>query len=289
MEEMREVKTWSVNNVQHLFETISSVLYKDLSWETFGEISDYLLNPQGKDCEITAVLFLICSDPKRRKKMELEGVNEELGIILNKRSRYVVQPGDLCFPGGGIKRPLDNIIARFLMVFHDSLSKYPLKIRKAISLLAVTALREAWEEIRLNPFKVKVCGVLSPYRLVMFRKVIVPVVGVISASSVMMMENSYEVEKILWIPFSELLDPSRYARYRLYNYPKRLDAGVNIHYQDFLCFIHQDGVATEILWGATFRMVMDFIGKFFDFLPPPAEELPVVPGILSDAYLGRRR
>jgi 8-oxo-dGTP pyrophosphatase MutT (NUDIX family) len=284
MEEMREVKAWSVSNIRLVFDVVSNVLYRDFPWETFWEISDCIMNPEGKDCEVTAVLFLICPDLREKAMMKLRDDNEELGILLNKRSRYVVQPGDLCFPGGGIKKPLDNVLARFFMVFRGSVfSKYPLKIRKAISLLAVTALREAWEEVRLNPFGVKICGVLPPCRLVMFRKVIVPIVGVVEDSSIGVKGNSCEVEKVLWVPFSELLDPSQYARYRLYNYPSHLN------FQDFLCFIHQDGVATEIIWGATFRMVMDFMGKFFDFMPPPAEDLPVVPGILSDAYLGRGR
>jgi len=284
MEKMREVKAWSVSNIRHVFDVVSNVLYRDFPWETFWEISDCIMNPKGKDCEVTAVLFLICPDLREKAMMKLRGDNEELGILLNKRSRYVVQPGDLCFPGGGIKKPLDNVLARFFMVFRGSVfSKYPLKIRKAISLLAVTALREAWEEVMLNPFGVKICGVLPPCRLVMFRKVIVPIVGVVEDSSIGVKGNSCEVEKVLWVPFSELLDPSQYARYRLYNYPSHLN------FQDFLCFIHQDGVATEIIWGATFRMVMDFMGKFFDFMPPPAEDLPVVPGILSDAYLGRGR
>lgn len=283
---MRENEAWFVVRAKELYEAISKALCRDFPTETFGEIARCLREPCDDKCEITAVLFLICPKPRDRQRKSRAGGSEgELGIALNKRSRYVLQPGDLCFPGGGIKKLLDGIIAPLAMLFQRNFSLYPVEIRRSLSLLAVTALREAWEEVRLNPLRVKLCGVLPPYRLVMFRKAIVPVVG-LADSPVTMHKNTYEVEKIVWIPFSDLMDPSRYARYRLYNYPA--GSGSVDQYQDFLCFIHQDGVTTEILWGATLRMVMDFVGKFFDFLPPPPETLPVVPGVLSDRYLGRR-
>ncbi|MGC8718925.1 MAG: NUDIX hydrolase [Thermodesulforhabdaceae bacterium] len=284
---MRENEAWSVDHGHEIYEVISELLLRDFPAETFREIAKSLTESCKDGCEITAVLFLICPEPLEKRKGKILTGKEEFGVALNKRSRYVLQPGDLCFPGGGIKEPLDSILSLIAMPFQTNFSLYPLKIRRVLSLLAVTALREAWEEVRLNPFKVRLCGVLTPYRLVMFRKAIVPVVGLVD-TPVLMRKNSYEVEKIVWIPFSELLDPSRYARYRLYNYPAG-SASLD-QYQDFMCFIHQDGVGTEILWGATFRMVMDFLEKFFDFCPPPPETLPIVPGVLSDRYLvGRKK
>lgn len=288
MEGMRENKTWFLSNIDALHEMLSEILYRDLPLEIFKEIEVSLSNFDNKKYEITAVLFLICPKPitSRLNKLAVKKsvTDDELGIVLNKRSRYVIQPGDLCFPGGGIKKPLDKALSFFTGFLLNSISRYPAELRKVLSLLFATALREAWEEVRLNPFRVKICGVLSPYRLIMFRKTIVPVVGLIKPP-VIMLGNSHEVEKIVWIPFSELMDSDRYARYRLYNYPPGSQSGDQ--YQDFLCFIHQDGVATEILWGATFRMVMDFMSRFFEFFPPPAETLPIVPGILSDRYLSR--
>lgn len=288
MERVPESKTWSVKNAPELYEVISEILRRDFPLDVFKGISAY--SPCDDRCEVTAVLFLVCPRPRTHRIARFEDRTEygegELGIALNKRSRYVIQPGDLCFPGGGVKEPFDRLFSYLTIFLKGWLSGYPSGIRRILSLLSVTALREAWEEIGLNPFRVKICGVLPPHRLVMFHKIIVPIVGLLY-SSVIMRTDGHEVEKIVWIPFSELLDPTHYARYRLYNYPYLQQQGRG--YQDFLCFIHQDGVATEILWGATFRMVMDFIGRFFDFFPPPPETLPVVPGVLSDSYLMKRK
>ncbi|MCX7823439.1 MAG: CoA pyrophosphatase [Syntrophobacterales bacterium] len=290
MERMRENQAWVVKNASNLYGTLSEILYRDFPLDIFKDIARWLSSSNNKVSEeVTAVLFLVCPEPitsrvGRIPKGRIK--NEELGIALNKRSRHVVQPGDLCFPGGRIEKPFDNIVSYFGPFFLGGLSKYPHEVRQTLFLLSVTALREAWEEVRLNPFKVRICGVLPPYKLVMFHKTIVPVVGLLE-TSVFMRGNSHEVEKVVWIPFSELLDGSRYARYRLYNYPRISEK--TYQYHDFLCFIHQDGVATEILWGATFRMVMDFLSRFFEFLPPSADTLPIVPGVLSDRYLTQPR
>ena len=73
-------------------------------------------------------------------------------LVLNKRSYKVRQPGDLCYPGGGI-RPLDKVLPLLLRIPGLPLSDYaplhavkrenPASARR-ISVLLATSLREAW-------------------------------------------------------------------------------------------------------------------------------------------------
>jgi hypothetical protein len=40
----------------------------------------------------------------------------------------------------------------------------------------------------------------------------------------------------------------------------------------------------DILWGATYRIAMDFLKIVFGFEPPPVEALPAVAGELATSY-----
>ncbi len=256
------------------FEALKDFVCNSFDPETFEWVSKCFY--ETKAVEITSVLFLICPN-----FLSFSKTPDKLGILLNKRSRFVTQPGDLCFPGGGIKLPEDKILSFGLEGFCKAFKCYPRKFRRLFSLLTATALRESWEEIRLNPFRVKIVGVLPPDRLIRFKKAIVPIVA-FSPKNLSLRENSKEVEKTIWISFEELLDISRYAIYRIYDYPSEGS------HCDFLCFIHQEGVDTEILWGATFRIVLNFMKNFFNLILPPQENLPVVPGFLGTLYLSNR-
>ena len=49
-----------------------------------------------------------------------------------------------------------------------------------------------------------------------------------------------------------------------------------------------DGTETEILWGATYRIVMAFMASVFEFKPPAMAGLPVVDGVLDKGYVSGR-
>ena len=78
---------------------------------------------------------------------------------------------------------------------------------------------------------------------------------------------SWEVEKIVAIPLRELLNPANYCRYRLYITP-HLEQKLNRTTQDFPCFRHHDNGDVEVLWGATYHIVMLFLELVFGFQPP---------------------
>ena len=212
-------------------------------------------------------------------------------LILNKRSLKVRQPGDLCFPGGSVTPRLDAYLAKLFSLPVTSLGRWKYwaqwkhthpQTARFLSLFWATGLRESFEEMRLNPFGVKFLGPLPPQPLVMFRRVIYPMVAWVQRQKRFF--PNWEVDKMVYIRLRDLLDAANYRRYRLY-----LKTGANEQSsnsgQDYPCFCFQSGGDTEILWGATYRIATLFMEYVFGFKPPILETLPVVEGRLDQAYL----
>ena len=81
--------------------------------------------------------------------------SSQICLILNKRSPIVRQPGDLCFPGGGISLFFDSCLARFFSLPVTSLGRWPYwpdwkqlhpGQARILSILWATGLRESFEE-----------------------------------------------------------------------------------------------------------------------------------------------
>ena len=219
------------------------------------------------------------------------GAAPEICLILNKRSRLVKQPGDLCCPGGTLSGSLDGLLGRLLRLPRSPLVKWPcwddLKREQPeeagyLSTLLATALRESWEEMRLNPFKVTFLGPFPSQCLILFRRVIHPMLGWVARQTEFAL--SWEVEKILFIPLRSLLNPAHYACYRLY-VPPHLEWRFKGRVIDFPCFLFPDKGKTELLWGVTYRMVGMFLEFVFGFVPPEPDRLPLVPAVVNEAYV----
>ena len=230
----------------------------------------------------SAVLFLLGQFPDRGR---LAG---KPCLILNKRSANVRQAGDLCCPGGRVNLRLDGVLAKLLKLPILPSARWPywaewLKLHPRgagwLRLLLATGLRESVEEIRLNPFGLKLLGPLPPQSLRMFQRIIYPVVMWVAGQK--RFYPNWEVEKIIYIPLQDLLNPARYARYRLQI--ETLSDAVRIN--TFPCFRHQNENETELLWGATYRITMAFLKDVFGFEPPAADSLPQIHGRLSRSYL----
>jgi hypothetical protein len=153
---------------------------------------------------------------------------------------------------------------------------------RLLALFLATSLRESWEEMRLNPLGLRFLGFMRPQRLRLYRRVIHPMVGWVYLQTRFV--PSWEVESVVWIPLPSLLNPNRYARYRLY-IPEQFQERFPEVSQDYPCFIHRDGNDTELLWGATYWIVTRFLERIFGFTPPDAENLPLVPGVLDEGYI----
>jgi len=230
----------------------------------------------------SAVLFLLGRFPGRDR---LAG---KPCLILSKRSGDVRQPGDLCCPGGRVNLHLDGVLATLLKLpilpatrwpyWSEWLKRHP-RGTEWLRLLLAAGLRESVEEIRLNPFGLKLLGPLPPQPLIMFERIIYPLVMWVTGQK--RFYPNWEVEKIIYIPLQDLLSSARYARYRL-----RIEAESNaVRVDTFPCFRYEKGNETEVLWGATYHITMVFLKDVFGFVPPAADSLPQIHGCLSRYYL----
>ncbi len=243
--------------------------------------------PSGVSHSMTAsaVLFLL------GRHRDDKGFSSEPCIIFNKRSVKVRQPGDLCFPGGRISPRLDSHLSNLLKLPYLPLACWPYWSQwrddrqaeaRRLALLFATSLRESFEEMRLNPFGVKFLVPLPSQSLQMFHRIIYPMVGWISGQKRFF--PNWEVEKIVHVSLRDLLDPANYGCYRLHiktHTENKQKAGT----QDFPCFRHQDQNEKEVLWGATYFIVMAFLEFVFGFKPPDIDSLPVVYGTLDENYV----
>jgi len=218
---------------------------------------------------------------------------QEPCLILNKRSARVRQPGDLCCPGGGMVPWLDRLIARAIRVGmlgravsvnHRRLFLNGTSHR--MRLLLATGIREAFEEMRLNPFGLRFLGPLPPQSLRMFRRVIYPMVCWVNSQQ--RFHPNWEVAKVVRIPIRRLFQPQGYARYRL-SFSPAVQEHVGRAWDEFPCLIFHHRGSREMLWGATFRIVMAFLERTFGFEPPPPHQLPIVPGLIQGDYLSGGR
>jgi len=238
------------------------------------------------DSSITsAVLFLLGPDCEEKR------FSPKPCLILNKRSLKVKQPGDLCCPGGRISSRLDPYLAKLLYLPGSPLARWPYwplwrkhrnQEARSLALLFATCLRESFEEMRLNPLGVKFLGPLPSQQLVMFRKVIYPMVCWTGRQKHFF--PNWEVESIVFVPLRNLTNPSYYARYRLHiakPHENKKDPDII----DYPCFLHEHQDESEVLWGATFRITMVFLEIVFGFKPPDTESLPVIHGSLDENYL----
>jgi hypothetical protein len=247
---------------------------------------DHIFSKDVTDSSITsAVLFLLGMHCEENKS------SNSPCLILNKRSPKVKQPGDLCCPGGSMSSRIDAFLAKFLYLPGSPLTRWPYwqmwhKQRRHearnLALLLATCLREGFEEMRLNPFGVNFLGPLPQEQLIMFPRVIYPMVCWISRQKQFF--PNWEVEQVVYIPLQNLLNPSHYARYRL-----RIETSDKDKEKpeviDYPCFIQKQKDNREVLWGATFRITMAFLEIVLGYKPPDMKSLPVVFGSLDENYL----
>jgi 8-oxo-dGTP pyrophosphatase MutT (NUDIX family) len=140
----------------------------------------------------------------------------EPGVILTVRREHLrTHAGQVAFPGGRIDPGEDAVAA---------------------------ALREAHEEILLDPSSVEVVGAIGPYRTVT-GYVVTPVIGVIPADLPL---ESHEHEVADWFesPLAFLLDPANQQR------RSALFQGRSRHYYE----IDWNG---RRIWGATAAMIVN--------------------------------
>jgi 8-oxo-dGTP pyrophosphatase MutT (NUDIX family) len=109
-----------------------------------------------------------------------------------------------------------------------------------------TALRESYEEIGLAPARVTVLGELDDVFTAVSSFVITPVVGWVEGRGDDLRPAPDEVRSLLVVPITRLLDPSVHST-------ETRSVGEQ-HYR-----IHYYTVGDDIIWGATGRIVYQFL------------------------------
>jgi hypothetical protein len=214
----------------------------------------------GEAWSISGVLILL----------EFDTEAGEYSIILNKRSPYVQQPGDLCCPGGRIGNGIDtifgyllskNIISLIRPGSFKCLQHIPNPEKDIIGKILAGVLRECWEEMRLPPWKVEYLGGIPSHRMQSFPRIIFPLVGRIIGR--WNAKPNWEVEKIFRVPIRSFFDPSNYALYSP-RVPSSYKDRPGTEWFEIPSLVVQEGDDEEILWGATFGIMISFMQLITD-------------------------
>jgi 8-oxo-dGTP pyrophosphatase MutT (NUDIX family) len=160
----------------------------------------------------------------------------EYYILLTKRTETVEKhKGQPCFPGGASHSEDASLID--------------------------TALRETWEEIGLKPENVELLGEFDEIQTPTTFFHITPFVGMIPCPYSFNI-NHDEVEEIIEVPISALRDPKNYWE------ETRTYVG-----QDFPVSHFKYG--DHVIWGATARMLKDFLALLFEDVEPGSPIPPI--------------
>lgn len=214
--------------------------------------------------------------------------HSEYVFQLIKRSDLVSQAGDISCPGGMLHPSIDKIISSVLTTgLLPSLYKEINRLaccedKEAIDLVRLflsNALREAWEEIGLNPLTVSFLGALPTYSLILMKRTIFPLVCL--TKKPYEFKLSAEVEKVLEIPLSTFFDGSKYAL---------LEIETSFHHHmsknQFPCIVlSDDQEEQDVLWGATFNIIMNFLSIISDGGLPVPSSSDKIKKFLTNTYI----
>lgn len=218
------------------------------------------------------------------------GHQPEYVFQLIKRSQKVSQGGDISCPGGMLQ-PRQDTLLNFILKTGilpavrgrraSRTQKVDRKTAELINLFLTNALREAWEEIGLNPLNTKYLGALPSYTLSMFARTIFPVVCMTRKS--FKYKLSSEVEKMVEIPLSYFFRNEYYATL---NVTTSLGADTQLFQYQTPCLVIPDDEGNEdILWGATFNIIHNFLRIISDGSLPPMNSSRILEKILTNKYL----
>ncbi|MDI6777118.1 MAG: CoA pyrophosphatase [Syntrophales bacterium] len=198
----------------------------------------------------------------------------EFTFQLIKRSPTVAQPGDLSCPGGLLHRFLDPILRPFVTsglvpILQGNALKYARKrdaeTFRVMTLFLTNASRESWEEIRLSPWNVLFLGPLPTYSLTLYRRTIFPLVGFVKNSWPIRLNP--EVDRVVEIPLNAFFKEGNYGLFYPLGASDQAEPDQQGSY--YPCFIYRDDEGgEEILWGATFKIIISFLQIVLDYKLP---------------------
>ena len=147
--------------------------------------------------------------------------NGDAGVLLTRRSTALRNhSGEMSFPGGRIDGDETPIEA---------------------------ALREAYEEVGLDPASVEIIGELNHLATVVSRSHIVPIVAR-AQSQVALAPASHEVERVLWVPLAEFIRTDTYRAERW-----------TVPWGERVLYFYE--LDDETVWGATAHILTDLLKR----------------------------
>ena len=163
----------------------------------------------------------------RRPAAVLCAVFDDAGdahVVLTRRSgRMRTHTGEVSFPGGRLEAGEEHLAA---------------------------ALREAHEEVGLDPSSVEVIGQLTPLSTFTSRAGISPFVGVLPGRPVLR-PNPAEVDAVLLVPVAELWQPEVFHEER---WPRPDGGRHTVNFFDLV---------GDTVWGATGRMLRELLDRLW--------------------------
>ena len=238
------------------------------------------------------VLLLLYFRENKPLGNEIEG---EFFFRLIRRSHRVAQAGDLACPGGMLHAkwdlPLKKLITSGLIPLLRNKAGRHARRRDsrtyhAVALFLANAAREAWEEIRLNPFRLLFLGPLPSYSLHLFPRTIFPLVGFVNSGH--SFRPNYEVERLVDIPVQAFFQQENYG-----TLTTTTDSGLRPSgnsSEALPCLTYRDPVGREnVLWGATFFIIESFFKIVFDFQIPQAQTGFAVNKTIDAHYVSGKR
>lgn len=234
---------------------------------------------------LAGTLLLLTEAPIGRESTN----RPDFHFLLIKRSHLVSQSGDLGSPGGILQPVLDRFL-RLLIVtgIIPILRGVPRQLLESrdkrtfflTTLFLANALRETREEIGLKPGNILFLGALPTYPLTMFARTIFPLIAMVKNRP--LFKLNHEVGKIVSIPLSAFFQEENYGLLNLQR--SGCDDDKSSPSANLPCFIYQDEDGQEVLWGATYQIVIFFLKLFF-LLPDQGARRPVIRKILDHNYL----
>ncbi len=221
--------------------------------------------------------------------------NSEFRFQLIKRSQSVAQAGDISCPGGMLEHSTDEMLSHILLktgmirtIDNRVLNALPHQDEQTVSLVRLflmNALRESWEEIGLSPLNVWFLGALPSYSLTYFSRTIFPMVCLVKEPYDYRL--SAEVEKVLEIPLGHFFQSTSYAILEVESGLESSDPRYNMK---FPCLVLPDGSGQdEILWGATFYIVTNFLKLIADAAFPSLSPSRTIKKTLAPHYASGNR
>lgn len=151
----------------------------------------------------------------------------EARLVLTRRSSGLrTHQGQVSFPGGRLEEGEDAVAA---------------------------ALREAFEEVDLDPGLVTTVGWLHPVLTMVSASFILPVLGTVGRRP-RLVANPSEVERIFDVSLADLADPAVFHEER-WHIPGRVVAGSEDN--SFPVWFFE--ISGELIWGATARMLYELL------------------------------